>query len=105
MSHKTQTTSHDTTGPDLGLPTPRRGAGRPRRTYRPCTAQERQQAQQHAVEWYTDGQSIRAVAARLDRSYGFVHALLAEVGVLRLPGPRRSPKASQPAQKPAGTRR
>src|SRR5688500_5347384 len=38
VTHPAQVASYGLSGSDLRLPTPRRGAGQPRRTYRPCTA-------------------------------------------------------------------
>ncbi|MGH8793334.1 MAG: helix-turn-helix domain-containing protein [Stackebrandtia sp.] len=44
------------------------------------------------VTGYSEGQSIRALAASVDRSYGFVHRVLIESGVtLRQRGGRRQP--------------
>lgn len=43
------------------------------------------------VNGYSEGQSIRALAVSVDRSYGFVHRVLSEAGVkLRKRGGRRS---------------
>lgn len=44
------------------------------------------------VAGYDEGQSIRALAASVNRSYGFVHRVLTESGVsLRQRGGRRQP--------------
>jgi predicted transcriptional regulator len=47
------------------------------------------------VAGYGEGQSIRALAASVDRSYGFVHRVLSESGVkLRKRGGRRTQAAA-----------
>jgi predicted transcriptional regulator len=47
------------------------------------------------VNGYSEGQSIRALATSVNRSYGFVHRVLSEAGVkLRKRGGRRSHTAS-----------
>lgn len=47
------------------------------------------------VAGYSEGQSIRALAASVDRSYGFVHRALSEAGVeLRKRGGRRTQTTS-----------
>ncbi|MFD0559321.1 hypothetical protein FB566_5287 [Stackebrandtia endophytica] len=52
---------------------------------------ERQALIKQLVAGYGEGQSIRALAASVDRSYGFVHRVLSESGVkLRRRGGRRT---------------
>lgn len=47
------------------------------------------------VNGYSEGQSIRSLAASVDRSYGFVHRVLSEAGVkLRKRGGRRTQSAA-----------
>ncbi|MGH8877189.1 MAG: helix-turn-helix domain-containing protein [Stackebrandtia sp.] len=47
------------------------------------------------VAGYSEGHSIRSLAASVDRSYGFVHRVLSEAGVkLRKRGGRRGPAIS-----------
>lgn len=41
----------------------------------------REAEQELATEFYGDGRSVREIARKLGRSYGYVHKLLAEAGV------------------------
>lgn len=64
-----------------------RGDGRSRRIH----GEERVALITKLVNGYSEGQSIRALAASVDRSYGFVHRVLSESGVkLRKRGGRRT---------------
>jgi len=56
---------------------------------------ERQTLAQDLVQRYTDGESIRALAASTGRSYGFIHRVLTESGVQlrQRGGARRRKKA------------
>ena len=81
--------------PGVDVPPARNGAGRPRRSTNALSADERQQLGARAATLYGQLRSIRAVAKRLDRSYGFVHGLLTEAGVQMLPsGARPSARPS-----------
>jgi len=48
---------------------------------RRVSGDQRAELSRIAAEQYTAGRSIRALAAELGRSYGFVHKLLGEAGV------------------------
>ncbi|CAM3259083.1 helix-turn-helix domain-containing protein [Stackebrandtia soli] len=51
---------------------------------------EREELIRRLIDGYGEGQSIRALAASVDRSYGFVHRVLCEAGVaLRKRGGKR----------------
>lgn len=59
---------------------------------RRINGEERQALIKQLVAGYGEGKSIRALAASVDRSYGFVHRVLSESGVtLRKRGGRRAP--------------
>ncbi|GAA4895321.1 hypothetical protein LX16_1538 [Stackebrandtia albiflava] len=62
---------------------------------RRITGEERLALVTQLVTGYGEGQSIRALAASVDRSYGFVHRVLCESGVkLRKRGGRRTRAAA-----------
>ncbi|ADD43515.1 helix-turn-helix domain-containing protein [Stackebrandtia nassauensis] len=64
------------------------GDGRSRR----INGEERLALIKKLVAGYSEGHSIRSLAASVDRSYGFVHRVLSEAGVkLRKRGGRRGP--------------
>jgi transposase len=48
---------------------------------RRVSGDQREELMRIAAEQYAAGRSIRALAAELNRSYGFVHKLLGEAGV------------------------
>ncbi|GAB2812619.1 helix-turn-helix domain-containing protein [Actinocorallia aurea] len=48
---------------------------------RRISGDQREELARTAVEQYAAGRSIRALAAELGRSYGFIHKLLVESGV------------------------
>lgn len=58
---------------------------------RRINGEERQALIKQLIAGYGEGKSIRALAASVDRSYGFVHRVLSESGVaLRKRGGRRT---------------
>ncbi|HZE37302.1 MAG TPA: helix-turn-helix domain-containing protein [Stackebrandtia sp.] len=69
----------------------RTGDGRSRR----INGEERLALIKELVTGYSEGQSIRALATSVNRSYGFVHRALSEAGVkLRKRGGRRTQAAT-----------
>ncbi|GGN38160.1 transposase [Actinoplanes campanulatus] len=76
--------------------------GKPRRVSTPVTGQARDALRRQAAQLYHPAPgagrrlSIRAIAAQLDRSYGFVWNLLKEAGVTRRPANGRTARLTGP---------
>lgn len=67
---------------------------KPGRAYRenrrsPLDEESRHQTAQRVAERYQKGETAREIAADMGASYGFVHGLLVETGVLRSRGRRK----------------
>ena len=88
--------------PDRLPSTETRRAGKPRRVSTPVTGQAREDLRRQAAQLYQPAPgagrrlSIRAIAAQLDRSYGFVWNLLEEAGVTRRPANGRTARLTGP---------
>ena len=60
------------------------------------TGEDREKLSREVVKLYAKGESVRAIAEKLDRSYGNVHRLLVEAGVEFRP--RGGPRKAKPAK-------